>query len=691
MNCRHCGKELFDSSVFCPYCGQPVNSQTPAPAPAAPVAPVAPVAYAQPPQQGGLSGAQKGIIVGLLVVVLALVGVLFATTLNKGNKVKEKKDPTRTIMIYLCGSDLESVNGVPSADLNAVDPSKIDLENTNVLVLAGGTSKWFNNFDPNETAIYKLEDKGWTKVESYNVQNMGAPKTLYDFITYSYENYPAGHYNLMFYDHGAALLGAMQDEISADILSLEEISAVMERSPFNEDNKLDSVIFRTCLNGTIEVASIFKDYADYITFSEEVTWGSKYTNVLGYFLDDLSPSADGYEVGKKFIDAYNKQMKVLDPTNSKIITYSIIDLSKIDKVLDELDEFIEGVDVDKNYSSISRFRSTTYQYGDEAVVFDTIDLKTMITELSNYSTKSAKNLLNAMNEAIVYNYSNVSTSNGLSIYFPYRGPREYQAEFLRLHSVYNFSRNYYTFIAKFNGLITGNSSFSFNYTQNETKSTATEVSIKLTDEQFKNYGSSVYAVMVKSKEHKGYYYMIYNSNDATLSDDGTLTTNISNNLLVTKPNSKGSTMYFDVRHRVNGGYESRTSNAVVYNKSLGFGDDGYMQAAVLRLTNDDNIKISGLEKITRDERVDGVVYNLNDYDYLEKYYTYYSILDKKGNLLNPEDWSKAPVMEGNGYDLDTIEFERKSVDDLDDELYVFFIIYDVNNEGQISKLIKVGE
>ena len=99
-----------------------------------------------------MSGGQKGIIVGLLLVVIVLLGVVAFSS----SSLFGLHDGSRTIMIYVVGSNLESQSGIVTADLNAIDPEEIDLSKTNVLLYTCGTEKWFNFVQNDENGLYIL-------------------------------------------------------------------------------------------------------------------------------------------------------------------------------------------------------------------------------------------------------------------------------------------------------------------------------------------------------------------------------------------------------------------------------------------------------------------------------------------------------------------------------------------------------
>ena len=71
----------------------------------------------------------------VLIGVLALLVILIAVFL-----VNKKDISTRTFMIYMVGSDLESKSSMGTYELNGIDPKLVDLENVNVVLIAGGSN-----------------------------------------------------------------------------------------------------------------------------------------------------------------------------------------------------------------------------------------------------------------------------------------------------------------------------------------------------------------------------------------------------------------------------------------------------------------------------------------------------------------------------------------------------------------------
>ena len=675
MICNKCGKDNIGEAQFCTNCGNNLNQNnnfqinTPA-------------NNINTKNKNNYNNKQK-IIIGALGILIVVLGIFVLTFGTQGN--------TRTIMLYIVGSNLETDGEIITADLAAIKPENIDLSKTNILLYTGGTKKWHNFISNEDNGIYKLESSGFKKLESQKQYNLGDPDTLANFIKYAYDNYKADKYDLILYNHGGAIDGAIYDDISNDNLSLQDMVNALDKSPFNENNKLDAVLFRTCLNGTIELANILSPYAKYLIGSEEVSWGSKYSSVLG-FLNNVTAKDNGLDFGTKFIESYELQMKAIDPYNSVKHTYSVIDLSKIDKVNKELDNYISGLDLSKNYNNIVKVRTEAYQYGQDSPRYDMIDLYDFVSKSSKYSKNDGKKLLSALEEAIVYNYANETNSHGLSIYFPYYGGKGQKYKFIEeVYSHLNYSSKYKEFITSFNNTRTNNKAFSFDVTDTSVVDTKkeNELEIQLTEEQKNNYAFSTFTIFKQDNEHKNYYKPIFNSDDTTLDNNGILKINFENKLTKIKESTTGNYDYTLTYYRKK--QNIYYTFGVLYNTDLSFTDDGFSSRVTLYLKNNKNKLILSNAKLqSNNERLDGILLNLDDYNRYEIWTNSYRILDNNGNVLDSSKWESSPVIEGFIGNLNELELQFASLDK-ENDYYALFIITDINGNASYSKLIKVGK
>ena len=76
--------------------------------------------------------------------------------------IKGNNEDVVTLMIYMCGSDLESEYGAASVDINEILSADIS-ENVNVLIQTGGCVDWTNDqISEERSQIFSV------KMESYN-------------------------------------------------------------------------------------------------------------------------------------------------------------------------------------------------------------------------------------------------------------------------------------------------------------------------------------------------------------------------------------------------------------------------------------------------------------------------------------------------------------------------------------------
>ncbi len=637
----------------------------------------------------------KKLIIILLLVIIIILLVITTFIILKGDKNKTSprpNDDSRTIMLYIVGSDLESENAIVTSDLDAILPDKINLDKTNILLYTGGTEKWHNFIQNDENAIYILKEDGFEKLESYETKNMGDYEVFKSFLDYTYDNYKTEKYNLIMYNHGGALDGAMYDDFTNDNLSLEEMSKALKESPFSESNKFDSVTFRTCLNGTIEVANVFAKYADYMIASEEITFGSGFSNVLS-FLNNIEEDDDGMAFGKKFIESYKRQMNELDPHESVVSTYSIIDLSKIDEIEQALDDFIADIDLEENYRTIARVRSNLYQYAyqsSDIKAYDTVDLYELIKDIKDISPQKGEKLLDTIEESIKYNWSNNEESHGLSIYFPYNGEESAKVTFLKIYSHLSFSKKYNDFINDFAKKQSNPADFAvdFKISDNDLSynNDNNEFSLSLTDEQAANYASASYIIFQKEADNT--YMPIYNNNNAILNGN-TLKTNINDTIVKIVDKKTNEEAFLQVTKNNNISQNSYETTAIIHNYDDGTNPEEWqMHATKIFISLDEDNKPFITQAIPiGDDIAKGKFYDLTKYKTIEFTNYRYQILDQSGKYN--ENWIGTDTQYLFSVSLTDDAYELKTVPLEDGDYYCLFKVTDITNKTFYSNLIQL--
>ena len=333
------------------------------------------------------------------------------TTIKGGGKDKV------TIMVYMCGTDLESKSGMATSDIEEMKKATLS-GNLDLIVFTGGCTGWKTSTISNKAnQIHKLSGGKLVTIESnYGNKSMTESGTLTEFIKYCSGNYSANRYCLILWDHGGGSLsgyGYDQRFTSSGSMTLTRINTALKDAGV----KFDFIGFDTCLMATAENALMLSSYADYLIASEETEPGAGwyYTNWLTKFAANTSMST--LDLGKLIIDDYTDYCA--QRYQSAKTTLSMIDLAELSNTLPSaLNNFSKNTTslINSDFAAVSEARSGAREYSSSKI--DQIDL---VHFADNLGTDSAKALSEAVLGAVKYNRVSASMSNsyGLSIYFPY--------------------------------------------------------------------------------------------------------------------------------------------------------------------------------------------------------------------------------------------------------------------------------
>ncbi|MBE5955389.1 MAG: peptidase C11 [Lachnospiraceae bacterium] len=325
-----------------------------------------------------------------------------------------------TLMVYLCGTDLESRSKMATSDLQEMIGAELS-DKVNLIVYTGGCKAWQNSAVSSKTnQIWQVKNDGIVCLEKdLGSKAMTDPNTLVSFIKYCTQNFPADRNSLIFWDHGGgSVSGFGYDEKFAQSgsMSLGEIDKALTAAKV----KFDFVGFDACLMATTENALMLTEHADYLIASEETEPG------IGWYYTDWltelsrNTSMPTLEIGKNIIDDFVDMCGRKCPGQST--TLSIVDLAELEATIP--DAFVDfsnstyNLIRNKEYAQVSNARSDAREFGATSKI-DQVDL---VHLAKNMDTKEGDALAKALLGAVKYNRtsSNMTNSYGLSIYFPYR-------------------------------------------------------------------------------------------------------------------------------------------------------------------------------------------------------------------------------------------------------------------------------
>ena len=370
-------------------------------------------AQASSSSQGGVSSALSSVLSGVLNrSVAAGSRDKYTTILGNG------KDQV-TLMVYMCGADLESRSGMATKDLqemvNATTGDKI-----NLIVFTGGAKTWKNQYISNRyNQIWQIKNGKLTCLnDNAGTASMTNPNTLASFIQYCAKNFKANRYALILWDHGSgSVSGYGYDERnqSSGSMSLAGLNTAFQ----NGGVKFDFIGFDTCLMATVENALMASNYADYLIASEETEPG-----VGWYYTDWLTAwgkntSMDTLDIGKMIIDDF--VAKCASSCRGQQTTLSMVDLAELSNTVPEkltsFSKSVSGMLANKEYKAVSTARNGTREFATSNRI-DQVDLTDLCL---NLNTAESNALAKVLKEAVKYNrINNISDAHGLSIYFPYK-------------------------------------------------------------------------------------------------------------------------------------------------------------------------------------------------------------------------------------------------------------------------------
>ncbi len=363
---------------------------------------------------------KRNILTGLLVLALALILIAAPGRGPFHMPWKRVERVPVSVLVYMIGSDLETLNGAASADLEAMRAGTEDGDLT-VRVLAGGAAGWQNEVCEDGLTVELLISGGEIRRAGEPCDlDMGEPETLAGFLKNAAENAPADRTFLFFWDHGGGVYGFGKDDLhDGSSLSLSELKEALAAGGIY----FDFIGFDACLMQSVEAAASLCGSGRYMLASEEneAAGGWDYTGVFRALSAD--PALSGLEAGRMFIegyDAYCAQFRL-----DYAVTLSLVDLTKVPELIEALDIFYDRADQyirsdPEVFSAFSRARSAAFE--PDGGLRDEVDLVDLLKEFRiPGATDDKREVLHALREAVVLtNRTRTAGVNGLAAYFPYR-------------------------------------------------------------------------------------------------------------------------------------------------------------------------------------------------------------------------------------------------------------------------------
>ncbi len=382
-----------------------------------------------------------------LLLATALVSFLAVYPLPEAKAAESEL----TILIYVCGSDLESEEGEASTDIREMVSSGIGSAGTvNVLLATGGASRWSGyNFSSRTVQYYRLDQSGPVLLKDAGQMSMGDAKTLSSFISFGISNAPARRYIMVLWDHGGGpVYGLCNDENYKDeSLSLAELKSGLTSGL--KGNTLDIIGFDCCLMNCVDLCYDLYGIADYSVVSQELVSGTglDYDGWMKPILDN--PGISTENIAKLMVDTY-----IADNSrgrNASTATMTVVASDQMPAVMQAANDFSKSLasQVTSNLAGVVRLREQLTSFGEfmDYDASDLVDVSDMCDAFSALLPQESATLKQATQQAVCYNSTTsdiASYAHGMSFFMPYKTASSDRQEIL---SHYNGQNDSYAALA----------------------------------------------------------------------------------------------------------------------------------------------------------------------------------------------------------------------------------------------------
>ena len=345
--------------------------------------------------------------------------------LEREQDVAMSSDGVWTVLVYMCGTDLESDGGAATDDLLEMQDATEKCSQLRFVIEAGGTYDWDNTMCKDSMSQRLLISGGYTEVlDQGNSKNMGSPNTLADFISWGVENYASQYMVLDLWDHGGGSInGICFDELyNDDSLTLAEIDTALASVFGKMTDRFEIIGFDACLMATVEMANILVPYGRYMVASQDIEAGLGWN--YGSFASAIGRGVDnGADMGRYICDDYYDDCNYYGWQDE--ITMSVIDLSKMDAFIKAFNDYAAGVykyasdggttDIIKAAKKAMNFGGNNRTEG----YTNMVDLMDLIYLTSEYSV-DASTAMQKLEDCVVYmnNGYYKAYAGGLNVYYP---------------------------------------------------------------------------------------------------------------------------------------------------------------------------------------------------------------------------------------------------------------------------------
>ena len=364
--------------------------------------------------------------------------------------VTETPQDAWTILLYLCGADLESggdyglqYGGAATDDIKEILSVSGQPDDVNFVIQTGGASAWKSTYgiSASYNQRYHVANKSLVKDNNQvysSYKGMGEASTLKDFLVWGLQTYPADKVGLILWNHGGGLDGVCYDEKKSDnsLTNNEVVTAVSGALTETGLSKLEFIGYDACLMQMMEIAEFNAPYFNYQIASQESEAGTGWD--YDTWVDDLYAKKSSDTIFKAIIDGFISDNGGVNGSGSYYQgqyyaadqTLSYLDLSKVSDFKTNWESLATQVKSKITTSNKSTFKddvvgASKYFAGEDYARFAEFDCYDFLDKLAANETFNPggnyiSNARTALSNLVKYNVvqkEGAADAHGLSFYF----------------------------------------------------------------------------------------------------------------------------------------------------------------------------------------------------------------------------------------------------------------------------------
>lgn len=302
-----------------------------------------------------------------------------------------------TIMIYLCGTNLESeydsyyreYSSLATSDIKEILSVSNQPDDVNIIIQTGGAAHWsMSEISPDNIGRFHVANKRLVEDAQLPQANMGSKETFKSFMEWGLTQYPADKTGVIFWNHGGGMSGVCFDEnyYKDGLLSSEIHSALTDVfTSLGRTDKLEFVGYDACLMSVQDIAEKNSEFFNYMVSSQETEsgYGWDYDNWVDDLYNKKSTTAILKEISDSFVSSYNESYG----SDSNNQTMSYLNLSNMEEYKESFETLAEKLyDVTAKYtkSKFQKLMKKVTTYGNEIMTKKDYEYYSQYYDLSDY-------------------------------------------------------------------------------------------------------------------------------------------------------------------------------------------------------------------------------------------------------------------------------------------------------------------